>query len=375
MENGITILGSTGSIGRQTLEVAESLGLKVRALSANNSTGLLEEQIRKYKPVLVAVYDERAALDLSKRVSDTGVRVVGGPEGQNEAAGHSGADIIVTAIAGMAGLGPTLAAIRTGKRLALANKEPLVCAGEEVVRTARECGTEIIPVDSEHSAIFQCLAEVRLQKDEARLQNLSAPHPATAPPQIKKIILTASGGPFREMSRAELGKVTPEQALLHPNWKMGKKVTIDSATLMNKGLELIEAMHLFGVAPQQVEVVIHPESIIHSMVEFTDGSTIAQLSNPDMRLPIQYALTYPERRPSPVKPLDLLQIKQLTFEKPDLDAFPCLRLAYIAAEQGSEACAALNRANEEAVARFLNKEISFYGISDIIQEALKSIKG
>jgi len=354
MENDIkslTILGSTGSIGRQTLEVAEHLDVKVIALSADRSIDLLDEQIRKFKPELVAVYDENAAQKLKERISDTDTRVVQGMEGQLEVAGNSGADIIVTAIAGQAGLEPTLAALKTGKRVALANKEPLVCAGTQVMQTAREYGAEIIPVDSEHSAIFQCLA-------------------GTIDSRCTKLILTASGGPFRGMTRKELEKITPEQALKHPNWNMGKKITIDSATLMNKGLELIEAMHLFDMHPDQIEVVVHPESIVHSMVEFADGSTIAQLSNPDMRQPIQYAITYPNREPSLTKPLDLTAIKSLTFEPPDMDAFPCLRLAYKAAKLGTHACAILNEANEKAVELFLNKKIGFNEIPSIIKEAI-----
>jgi len=352
MKKTITILGSTGSIGRQTLEVAEHLKINVKALSANKSIDLLEKQVRKFNPELVAVYDEKAAEVLNKRIKDTNTRVLSGKNGQVEAAQKSGADIIVTAIAGQAGLEPTLAALKTGKRIALANKEPLVCAGDKVMQTAKDNRAEIIPVDSEHSAIFQCL-----------------PHPINYG-NIEKLILTASGGPFRGKTRKELESITPEQALKHPNWNMGKKITIDSATLMNKGLELIEAMHLFSMDPDQIEVVIHPESIIHSMVEFTDGSTIAQLSNPDMRQPIQYALTYPDRQPSLTKPLDLIKLNKLTFEQPDLNTFPCLRLAYEAAKKGTKACATLNEANENAVELFLQKKIGFNEIPKMIDEAL-----
>ncbi|MCL2662675.1 MAG: 1-deoxy-D-xylulose-5-phosphate reductoisomerase [Oscillospiraceae bacterium] len=356
MTKAIAILGSTGSIGCQTLEVAEFLNIKVKAISADKNIDLLEKQIRKFDPELVAVYDETAANNLKsrvKRVKDINVRIVQGMEGLIEVAQISGTDVIVTAIAGQAGLKPTLAALETGKRIALANKEPLVCAGELVMQTAIKHGAEIIPVDSEHSAIFQCL-----------------PHPINHA-NIRRLILTASGGPFRGKSRKELEKITPEQALSHPNWTMGKKITIDSATLMNKGLELIEAMHLFGMNPDQIDVMIHPESIIHSMVEFNDGSTIAQLSNPDMRQPIQYALTYPDRLPSLTKPLDLIQLGKLTFEKPDTDTFPCLRLAYEAAKTSEKACAVLNRANEEAVGLFLDGKITFNGISEFIEKALK----
>ena len=368
MKKALTILGSTGSIGRQTLEVAEHLDMKVVALSANKNIGLLEEQIRRFSPKLVAVFDEKAAQELRKRISDDGksdinigikTKIVYGKHGQIEAARESGADIIVTAIAGQAGLEPTLAALETGGRIAIANKEPLVCAGEKVMQTAKKHGAEIIPVDSEHSAIFQCLMDGRF----------CLPHPDVGR-NVRKIILTASGGPFRGMTRDELEKITPEQALMHPNWNMGKKITIDSATLMNKGLELIEAMHLFSIDPDQIEVLIHPESIIHSMVEFTDGSTIAQLSNPDMRQPIQYALTYPNRQPSLTKQLDLTEIRSLTFEKPDLEAFPCLRLAREAAKKGAPACATLNEANEKAVELFLNKKITFNEIPAIIEKAL-----
>ena len=352
MTKAISILGSTGSIGRQTLEVAEFLNIKVIALSADKNIDLLEKQIRKFAPGLVAVYDETAADTLKSRTKDLGVRIVQGMDGLIEVAQNSGADVIVTAIAGQAGLEPTLAALKTGKRIALANKEPLVCAGELVMRTAKKHGAKIIPVDSEHSAIFQCL-----------------PQPVNHV-NIRRLILTASGGPFRGKSRKELEDITPEQALSHPNWNMGRKITIDSATLMNKGLELIEAMHLFGMDPDQIDVVIHPESIIHSMVEFNDGSTIAQLSSPDMRQPIQYALSYPDRLPSLTKPLDLIQLGKLTFEKPDTDTFPCLRLAYEAARSGEKACAALNKANEEAVELFLNGKITFNEISEFIEKAL-----
>lgn len=349
----ITILGSTGSIGRQTLEVAEHLGCKIVALTAYNNAELLAQQAERF--------GVEAAVLGSKPGGDAAVA---------EIAGNSGADIIVTAIAGEAGLEPTLAALRTGKRVALANKEPLVCAGELVMQTAREYGAEIIPVDSEHSAIFQCLAERRGRTQGTPLQESGNTSETNGYSQVRKIILTASGGPFLRFSRAELEKVTPEQALKHPRWKMGQKITIDSATMMNKGLEVIEAMHLFGVTPEQIEVIIHPESIVHSMVEFTDGSTIAQMSNPDMRMPIQYALTYPERVRGLSKPLNLAEIGSLTFEKPDLDRFPCLRLAYKAAIIGQAACAALNRANEEAVELFLNGEIGFMEIPTYIEERL-----
>jgi len=398
MQKTLTILGSTGSIGRQTLEVARHLDIRVKALSADKNIDLLEEQIREFSPELVAVFNENAAEELGVRLRGTGTntRIVQGMEGQIEAARKSGADIIVTAIAGQAGLEPTLAALETGRRIALANKEPLVCAGETVMQTARKHGTEIIPVDSEHSAIFQCLqgfvveasgegscffspTQAPASPTNHNLISCSGekknnyPHHSPLNNQVRKLILTASGGPFRGKNLRELENITPEQALKHPNWNMGKKITIDSATLMNKGLELIEAMHLFSVDPDQIEVLIHPESIIHSMVEFTDGSTIAQLSNPDMRQPIQYALTYPDRLPSLTKPLDLLEIKSLTFEKPDMDSFPCLRLAYDAAKKGQKTCAALNQANEEAVGLFLQGKIGFNEIPEIIEKALNNI--
>ncbi|MCL2627396.1 MAG: 1-deoxy-D-xylulose-5-phosphate reductoisomerase [Oscillospiraceae bacterium] len=330
----ITVLGSTGSIGQQTLEVADHLGMAVMALTAYKNNELLQEQAREFNPDTTILGSDPGGMDAIIDVAE-----------------NSGADIIVTAIAGEAGLAPTLAALKTGKRVALANKEPLVCAGDLVMQTAREYNTEIIPVDSEHSAIFQCI--------------LGDKHK-----NIKKLILTASGGPFRNKTQAELRDITPEQALKHPNWTMGKKVTIDSATMMNKGLEIIEAMHLFSVTPDQIEVIIHPQSIIHSMVEFTDGSIVAQLSNPDMRMPIQYALTYPDRLPGLTRPLDLTALKGLTFEKPNPDTFPCLALAYKAANAGTEACATLNRVNENAVELFLNNEIPFTDIPVMIEKAL-----
>jgi len=360
----VTILGSTGSIGRQTLEVVEHLGLSISALSADRNIDLLEEQIRKFKPMFVSVYNIDAAFELTSRISDTTTTVLPGLSGQIAVAYESAADVIVTAIAGQAGLEPTLAALKTGKRIALANKEPLVCAGELVMQTAKEHGAEIIPVDSEHSAIFQCLDG---KKYEAGHTKQSA---SSGIPHIKKLILTASGGPFRGMKHEQLENITPEQALKHPNWDMGAKITIDSATMMNKGLELIEAMHLFNMSPDNIKVVVHPESIVHSMVEFADGSTIAQLSNPDMRQPIQYALTYPARLPSLTKPLDLTELGKLTFEKPNMDAFPCLRLAYEAAQKGQAACAILNQANEEAVELFLNRKIRFNDIPKYIETAL-----
>jgi len=354
MDHAISLLGSTGSIGRQTLDVASLLGLRVLALSADRNIRLLEEQTRKYKPALAAVFDDDAARDFKARVRDLDVRVASGTDGLIDAAAVDGADTVVTAVVGTVGLLPTLAAIRLGRRIALANKETLVCAGAHVMKLAREHGAEVIPVDSEHSALFQCLrAETRSS--------------------VKKLILTASGGPFRGMSRAQLQAVTPEMALKHPNWSMGRKVTIDSATLMNKGLELIEAVHLFGIAPESISVVVHPESIVHSLVEFIDSSIIAQLSTPDMRLPIQFALTYPERMPSPTASLSVDRMSALTFEEPDNDAFPCLGLATRTAGIGGTACSVLNAANEAAVDLFLQRRLGFYGIYESVLAALDSI--
>lgn len=352
--NSISLLGSTGSIGRQTLEVAEQLGLRVCALSADKSIKLLEEQTRKFHPVLACVYDETSARDFKSRVRDMDVRVVSGMDGLIEVAIVEGAGTVVTAVVGMAGLLPTLAAIKLGRRIALANKETLVCAGELVMDSAREHCAEIIPVDSEHSALFQCLH-------------------TQASSGVKTLILTASGGPFRGMSRAELQSITPEMALHHPNWNMGRKITVDSATLMNKGLEVIEAAHLFGMPPEKISIVVHPESVVHSMVEFTDNSIIAQLSLPDMRLPVQYALTYPDRIPSLVDKLDITRLSALTFEAPDLETFPCLGVAIDTAGIHGTACAVLNGANEAAVELFLKGELNFYGIYESVYAALNNI--
>jgi len=354
MQGAISLLGSTGSIGRQTLQVAELLGLSICALGAGRNIELLEEQVRKFRPAVAAVHDEAAARDFAVRVGDMAVRVLPGMDGLIEAARVDGADTVVTATVGMVGLIPTLAALELGRRIALANKETLVCAGELVMNSARLSGAEIIPVDSEHSAIFQCLE-------------------AQAPESVLRLILTASGGPFRGKSRAELENATPQAALQHPKWNMGKKITVDSATLMNKGLEVIEAIHLFGVPPDRIKVMVHPECIIHSMVEFTDNSIMAQLAQPDMRLPIQYALTYPGRKPSLVSQLDISQMSSLTFEEPDKNVFPCLGLAYEVANIRGTSCAVLNGANEAAVELFLRGDLSFYGIYDAIRAALDSI--
>jgi len=352
--SSVSILGSTGSIGEQALEVAEHLGFRVCALSANTNIRLLEEQTRRFRPTVAAVFDEAAARDFAVRVRDLGVRVASGINGLIEVATVDGADIVVTAVVGIVGLRPTLAAIQLGRRIALANKETLVCAGELVMGKAQEHGAEIIPVDSEHSAIFQCLR-------------------GEAASSIKALMLTASGGPFLGKQQGELLCVTPEEALKHPNWNMGRKITIDSATLMNKGLEVIEAVHLFRVPLEKVRVVVHPQSVIHSMVEFVDNSVAAQLADADMRLPIQYAFTCPERIPSPTRGLDIMELRSLTFEAPDLDTFPCLGLALEAAKSCGTAPAVLNGANEAAVEMFLQGGLSFYGISDSVRGALDGI--
>ena len=355
MTQMISLLGSTGSIGRQTLETAELLGLKIRALSADRSISLLEDQVRRYKPAMVAVNDEAACRDFRIRVADTNVQVVPGPGGLVDVACVDGADTVVVAVVGMAGLLPTLAAIGLGRRIALANKETLVCAGELVMKKAGESKAEIIPVDSEHSAIFQCIGSEPVDS-------------------VKRLILTASGGPFRGLSRGELEKATPEMALKHPTWNMGKKITIDSATLMNKGFEVIEAAYLYATPPEKISVVVHPESIVHSMVEFIDNSIMAQIAEPDMRLPIQYALTYPERKPSPAREFDVTRLSGLTFEEPQYDKFPCLPIALDALKRQGTACSVLNGANEAAVELFLRGDLGFYGISDVISAALEEIK-
>ncbi|MDR3277479.1 MAG: 1-deoxy-D-xylulose-5-phosphate reductoisomerase [Oscillospiraceae bacterium] len=349
--NAISVLGSTGSIGTQTLEVAAQLKLPVAALAANRNIELLERQARRFSPKLIAVYDEDAARDLKIRLRDTNIRVASGESGLIAAA-EAEAATVVTAVSGNIGLAPTLAAIGAGRRVALANKETLVCAGELVMRAAREKGAELIPVDSEHSAIFQCLQGQK---------------------EVKKLILTASGGPFRGKSPEELQNVTVEMTLKHPNWSMGKKVTVDSATMMNKGLELIEAMHLFSLPPERISVLVHPQSIVHSLVEFADNAVLAQLGTPDMRLPIQYALTYPARFPSLAMPLDLAAVGALTFEEPDTRAFPCLALAAEAAERGGTAGAILSAANEAAVALFLEGKIGFCRIYELARGALDRI--
>ena len=351
MSKTISILGSTGSIGRQTLDVAEQMGLRVAALTAHASVERMEEQARQFRPRLAVLTDEAAAKDLAVRLADTDTKVIGSFDALMEAATIPDADTVVTAVVGMVGLKPTLAAIKEKKRIALANKETLVCAGELVMDAADAAGAEIVPVDSEHSAIFQCVQGCAGRRE------------------IKRLILTCSGGPFYGMTYDEVGKMTKADALKHPNWRMGPKITVDCATLMNKGLEVIEAMRLYRLPLEQVDVVIHRQSIVHSLVEYRDGAVLAQLGTPDMRLPIRYAMTYPERGVSPAEPLDLLTCPPLTFAAPDRDAFPCLRLAEEAATEGGTACAVLNGANEEAVRLFLVDKIGFQDIPRLVAEA------
>jgi 1-deoxy-D-xylulose-5-phosphate reductoisomerase len=347
----IALIGSTGSIGVQTLDVCSRLGIRIASLAAGSSVGKLEEQIRRFAPKTAALADEDAARDLKTRVADTGTKILSGDEGV-AAAAQDQADVVLNAAVGLAGLRPTIAAIDAGRTLALANKESLVTGGELVIRLAAEKGVRIIPVDSEHSAIFQCL------------QGCVDPEK-----EIKRIILTASGGPFFGWDRDKLRGVTPEQALRHPNWSMGRRITTDCATMMNKGMELIEAVHLFGVSPEQVEVTVQRESVIHSAVEFADGAVIAQLGVPDMRIPIQYALTYPERMPSPAAPLDLFKTGTLHFARPDEDTFRCLRVCREAIKSGPLVPAAANGADEEAVKLFLERKIRFTDIGLLVEEA------
>ena len=351
----VSILGSTGSIGRQSLDIIDNLGLPVAALTAGTNAARMADQCRKYRPRLAVMATLEAANELRAAVADLPVRVMYGEEGLIAAATIPEADCVITAVVGMVGLRPTLAAIRAGKRIGLANKETLVCAGELVMAEAKKNNVQIIPVDSEHSAIYQCL----MGAGEKR--------------ELKRILLTCSGGPFYGKSREELGTVTKADALRHPNWKMGPKITIDCATLMNKGLEVIEAMRLYELPLEQVDVLIHRQSIVHSMVEFVDGAVMAQLGSPDMRLPIQLALTYPERLPSPAPALDLTTCGALTFTAPDMEAFPCLALARECAKLGGTACPAMNGANEEAVAMFLNDEIGFYDIYKLVKHAVDTV--
>ena len=351
----ISILGSTGSIGRQSLDIVEHLGLKVAALTAGTSVERMAQQCRQFQPALAVMATCEAAQELKAQLGDLPTQVMWGEEGLLAAATIPEADCVITAVVGMVGLKPTLAAIRAKKRIGLANKETLVCAGELVMAEAEKYGVEIIPVDSEHSAIFQCLMGC---KDRA---------------EVEKLILTCSGGPFFGMTKEQLKSVTKADALKHPNWKMGAKITIDCATLMNKGLEVIEAMRLYRMPLEKVDVVIHRQSIVHSLVEFNDGAVMAQLGAPDMRLPIQLAMTYPDRKDCVVEKLDLTQCGALTFCAPDLENFPCLALAMRCGKLGGTACPAMNGANEEAVAMFLNDEIGFYDIYRLVAGAVEAV--
>ena len=352
----VAILGSTGSIGTQTLEVVRENGdLQITALAAGGNVDLMEKQIREFHPRLVAVWTEEKAKELRDRVKDLPVKVVSGMDGLLEVATDPASEILVTAIVGMIGIRPTIAAMKAGKDIALANKETLVTAGHIIMPLAEECHVKILPVDSEHSAIFQCLNGEH--KD-----------------QLKKILLTASGGPFRGKKKEELKNVQVEDALKHPNWSMGRKITIDSATLVNKGLEMMEARWLFGVEPKDIQIVVQPKSIIHSMVEFVDGAVIAQLGTPDMKLPIQYALYYPNRRHLPGDRLDFWTLNQITFEKPDMENFPGLKLAFNAAAAGGTMPTVYNAANERAVAKFLDRKIGFLDIPEIIRSCMEEHK-
>lgn len=352
----VSILGSTGSIGRQSLDVIENLKeIQVAALTAGTNVQLMAQQCRQFHPQLAVMATREAAQELQAALTGEKTQVAWGEDGLIAAATIPEADCVITAVVGMVGLKPTLAAIRAGKRIGLANKETLVCAGELVMAEAEECGAEIVPVDSEHSAIFQCLMG------------------CTDHREVKKILLTCSGGPFFDMDAADLKYVTKADALRHPNWKMGPKITVDCATLMNKGLEVIEAMRLYRVPLEQVEVLVHRQSIVHSLVEFTDGAVMAQLGAPDMRLPIQLALTYPQRMESPAPKLDLTQCAALTFCHPDLEKFPCLALAMQCAKRGGTACPAMNGANEEAVALFLADKIGFYDIYRLVAQAVEQV--
>lgn len=348
----ISIIGSTGSVGVQTLDVARNLGIKVAAMTANSNIDLLEKQIHEFMPRIVSVGDIQLAGELKKRLSGMDIEVLYGLEGMKRAAEAEEADTVMTSVVGTAGLMPTMHAIRHRKNIALANKETLVTAGKLVNEEAKKYNVNIFPVDSEHSAIYQCLMGNDTEK-------------------VEKIILTASGGPFRGKKLNELKEITPAQALKHPNWSMGSKITIDSATLMNKGLEVIEAKWLFNKEPDEIQVIIHPQSIIHSMVEYVDGSIIAQLGSPDMRVPIQLALTYPDRCPNKFPKMDFMKHPQLTFEEPDIETFRCLGLAFEAVRLGGTMPAVMNAANEIAVEAFLNNELTFIAIPEIIEKVMQ----
>ena len=351
MATNIAILGSTGSIGVQTLEAANNLGIKVSALTANKNIELLSQQAKEFKPLMVSIADYRLVSQLEEKLKGTGIEVYSGADGMKAAVSVEGVDTVVTSVVGIAGLVPTVEAIRRGKNIALANKETLVTAGDIVMSEAERYGVTVFPIDSEHSAIYQCLTGNRRQ-------------------DVERLILTASGGPFRGKKQKELENVTVSQALKHPNWSMGSKITIDSATLMNKGLELIEARWLFGFMPDRIKVLVHPQSIIHSMVEYKDGSVIGQLGSPDMRIPIQLALTWPEREANGFSKLDLLKCGSLTFEEPDMDTFRCLRLAFDALAAGGTMPAVMNGANEAAVSLFIDGRIGFCDIPRLIEKAM-----
>lgn len=351
----ISVLGSTGSIGRQTLDVANRLGLSVCALTAGSHVDRMAEQCRAFRPKLAVMATQELAEQLAQRLADLPIEIRFGADGLLAAASMPEADTVITAVVGMVGLEPTLAAIQAGKRIGLANKETLVCAGELVMHAAEQYGAEIIPVDSEHSAIFQCLAGCRDRS------------------QIRRLILTCSGGPFYGKRREALAYVTRADALRHPNWRMGPKITVDCATLMNKGLELMEAMHLYRLPAEQVDIVIHRQSVVHSLVEYRDGAILAQLGSPDMRLPIQLALTWPDRVPCPAPELDLLTCGPLTFDRPDLETFPCLELAMEAAKAGGTAGAVLSGANEVAVGLYLLDQVGFYDIYNLVKQAMDAV--
>lgn len=353
MIKGLSILGSTGSIGTQALEVCDILNIKVVSLVANSNVRVIEEQIRRFKPEVAALYNEKAARELRLAVKDTDTRILEGSDGVLEAVTYSQADTVLTSVVGTAGLLPTISAIEAGKNIALSNKETLVTAGKIITDLVRKKGVKLFPVDSEHSAIFQCIAGNR-DRD------------------ISRLILTASGGPFRGYSRQALKSVTVKEALNHPNWSMGSKITIDSATMMNKGLEVIEAMWLFDIPVSQIDIVVHPQSIIHSMVEFNDGSVMAQMGAPDMRIPIQLALTWPERISNSFNKIDFDKLSCLNFEKPDYNTFEALKLAKEAAETGGTMPCAMNAANEVAVELFLEEKISFLEITEVIKLVMKN---
>lgn len=355
MINSISILGSTGSIGTQTLSVCDKTGIKVDALAANSNYKLLGEQVKKYHPKKVCIFNDKYYNDLKREIEGENTKIVCNMDGLCEIASDKISDKILNSVVGMVGLKPTLAALNAGNTVALANKETLVAGGNLVMPLSKEKNVPVLPVDSEHSAIFQCLQGNKNNK-------------------IKKILLTASGGPFFGKTATDLENITPEQALKHPNWNMGAKVTIDSASLMNKGLESVEAKWLFDLDPKQIEVVVHRQSVVHSAVMYEDNSVIAQLGVPDMRIPIQYALTYPKRIESPVAELDLFKYKDLTFEKPDRNTFKCLDMAFFAMEKKKNYCVIMNAANEIAVRAFLDKKIKFMQIPDIIQSAFENVK-